>query len=288
MNIIVIFVILILLGIIIGSNLLPTMTVVILNQPTVALPIGVWLAIAIGAGLLSSSLIQLAIFVDRRLLDRQLRQQQSRIRQPDPDIFTYTSASPETDDSSPDKSATPPTKTSRFKSYRSPLTDRSNHPPSAQPTSVDDSDDWDAEPAANRQLDWEDSPLPFRPQQWSSPPHRSTIVNDLPPERQSQRIYPDRDTASIDSEPQPPSREVYDADFRLIQPPYKQPLANEFDDNRESFRPEDTDTNQAEDDARSTTDVQPTSPYRPTPSNNLDDEDWGFDFENRDLPVRTK
>ena len=278
MNILIIFVILILLGIIVGSNLFSTMTVVILNQPTVALPIGVWLTIAIGAGLLSSMLIQLAIVVDRRLLQRQLRQLQSRTRQPDEDVFTYTSA-PAADNSAPDKSATPPTKNSRFKSYRA-NTDRFANQPSTQSPPVDDSDDWDAAPAANRQLDWEDPPLPSRQQE------RSTIDRDLPHSR-SQDIYSEPDTTKINSG-SPTSREVYDADFRLIQPPYKQPLATEFDDERESFGLEDTATNQAEDDARSTAYAKPTSPPRPTPSNNLDDEDWGFDFENDDAPVSRK
>jgi hypothetical protein len=286
MNIIIIFAILILLGIIVGSNLFLTMTVVIFSQPTVALPIGVWLTIAIGAGLLSSSLIQLTIFIDRRILQRQLRQLQSRTQQPDEDIFTYTSSPPEADNSTPDKSTTPP-KTSRFKSYRSKLTDRFTNEPSNQSTPVDDRDDWGAEPAANRQLDWEDAPLPSRQQDRSSATDRSTIGNDFPPQRHNQYIYPDPPAAKIDSA-SPTSREVYDADFRLIQPPYKQPPATEFDDNDESFGREDTDTNQAEDDARSTAYVKPISPPRPTPSNNLDDEDWGFDFDSQDAPVRRK
>lgn len=286
MNIIIIFAILILLGIIVGSNLFPTMTVVILSQPTVALPIGVWLTIAIGAGLLSSLLIQLIIFIDRRSLQRQLRQLQSRTQQPDEDIFTYTSSPSEADNSAPDRSTTP-TKTSRFKSYRSKLTDRFTNEPSTPSTPVDRDDDWGAEPAINRQLDWEDSPPPSRQQDRSSDAARSTIENDFPSQTRSQNIYPDPYTAKNDSAP-PTSRAVYDADFRLIQPPYKQPLATEFDDNHESFGLEDTDTNQAEDDARSRASVKPTSPPRYTPSNNLDDEDWGFDFDSQDAPVRKK
>ena len=180
----------------------------------------------------------------------------------------------------------PPPKTSRFKSYRSNLTDRLINEPSTQSTPVDLSDDWDAAPARNQQLDWEDSPLPSRQQDRSSAADRSTIGNDFTSQRYSQYSDPDPHTDKINSAP-PTSREVYDADFRLIQPPYKQPLATEFDDNHESFGLEDTDTNQAEADARSTASVKPTSP-RPTPSNNLDDEDWGFDFDSQDAPVRTK
>ncbi len=303
MNIIIIFAVLILVGIIVGSNLFPTMTVVILNQPTVALPIGVWLIIAIGAGFLSSLLIQLSIFIDRRLRQRQIQQAQSRDRQQDEDLFTSVAPAYEADNSSSAKPDTITAKTSRFKSYRSNFTDRFTNPSSSQSTTVDDSDDWDAAPVTNRQLDWEDLSPP-RQQNRQSPPPRSTIGNDFSPERQSQQLDADRDPAPVvgvgdslplgtaslkeNREPQPTSREVYDADFRLIQPPYKQPLASEFDDNSGSFRLEDTDTNEDEDDTRSTASVKPTSPNRPTPSGNLEDEDWGFDFESRDPPVRTK
>lgn len=273
MKIIIILLVPISLGIVVGSNLLPMMTVVILNQPTVVLPIGVWLIIAIGAGLLSSSLIQLLISVDRRLLKRQIQQLQSRSSQQDEDTFTYTSSASESDSSSRDKSDTPSAKTSPFKSYRSNLTDRFNHPPSAQPRVVDD-DDWEAEPAVNRQLDWEDSPPP-RQQNPQSPINSPT---------QTERIYTDRSTEKPFRPAQQTSREVYDADFRLIQPPYKEPLETKFDDDRNSANFEYTQID--EDDRRSTFPVKPTSPNRTTPSTDLDDEDWGFDFDERDPPAR--
>lgn len=273
MKIIIILLVPISLGIVVGSNLLPMMTVVILNQPTVVLPIGVWLIIAIGAGLLSSSLIQLLISVDRRLLKRQIQQLQSRSSQQDEDTFTYTSSATESDSSSRDKSDTPSAKTSPFKSYRSNLTDRFNHPPSAQPRVVDD-DDWEAEPAVNRQLDWEDSPPP-RQQNPQSPINSPT---------QTERIYTDRSTEKPFRPAQQTSREVYDADFRLIQPPYKEPLETKFDDDRNSADFEYTQID--EDDRRSTFPVKPTSPNRTTPSTDLDDEDWGFDFDERDPPAR--
>lgn len=273
MKIIIILLVPISLGIVVGSNLLPMMTVVILNQPTVVLPIGVWLIIAIGAGLLSSSLIQLLISVDRRLLKRQIQQLQSRSSQQDEDTFTYTSSASESDSSSRDKSDTPSAKTSPFKSYRSNLTDRFNHPPSAQPRVVDD-DDWEAEPAVNRQLDWEDSPPP-RQQNPQSPINSPT---------QTERIYTDRSTEKPFRPAQQTSREVYDADFRLIQPPYKEPLETKFDGDRNSADFEYTQID--EDDRRSTFPVKPTSPNRTTPSTDLDDEDWGFDFDERDPPAR--
>jgi hypothetical protein len=285
MKIIIILLVPILLGIVVGSNLSPVMTVVILNQPTVALPIGVWLTIAIGLGLLSSSLIQLAIFVDRRLLKRQISQLRSRLQQSDEDIFTYTSSAPESEKSSTDKPASAnAAKTNRFSSYRFGKADATRTKVATQftttapvkPRSIDD-DDWDAEPAPNRQLEWED-PIPPRQQKIQSPSNRVKIENE--------RIDPNRRTQIVESEPEQ-TRQIYDVDFRLIQPPYKQPIETEFDRDRESEDFEYTEIDEEDEDFDSTSaSVNPTATNRSTSSQNLDDEDWGFDFDNADAPVR--
>ncbi len=276
MKIIVALLIPILLGIVVGSNLLPMMTVVILNQPTVALPIGVWLAIAIGLGLLSSSLIQFLIFLDRRSFTRQIRQLQSRLQQQDQDIFTYTSPVTESDRSVRDKPANSQAKTSRFSSYQSQSANQFTSKSSTTPIIVDDKDDWAVEPESNRQLDWEDS-IPPRQQNFQPPNHSSEIENA--------QIYPDRRTQTIKSELNQTRKEVYDADFRLIQPPYKEPIETEFDDDLESADFEYTEID--EDFDSSSSSVKSPLPNHATPSSNLDDEDWGFDFDNRDTPVRT-
>ncbi len=262
---------------------------------------------AIGLGLLSSVLIQLAIFVDRRLLQRNIRQLQMRLQQSDENIFTYTSSVPESvgeasrneNRSSSQKTATadpddrqkspqqndsnPKPKKSLFNSYRSPLVaedtvssaDRSTNKPAAKPI-VNDSDDWDVEPVSNRQLEWDDSTSPR--QQNSKSSNRSTKIDPGP-------IFADGRNQKIDSQPEQNRREVYDADFRLIQPPYKQPIETEFDDDRELGNFEYTEIDEADDfDARSLRKPPFDSTY--TASKNSDDEDWGFDFEDRDPPVR--
>jgi hypothetical protein len=239
-------------------------------------------------GLLSSIAIRILLTIDRRLKDRQTRQVRSRsVGAADEDIFTYTSSDrssatknvdPVTVDESP-----PPAKTNLFRSYRTQLTDRFTPKPSAQ-TSIDDGDDdWEDRSSENRQLDWEDSPLP-RQQNVRSSNNRSTFETEPPPERQSQRIDPDRYAQTVEDRQFPTSREVYDADFRLIQPPYKQPLETEFDDEPDSADFDDTDLDEADD--NSTASVTPTSSNRSSPPNDLDDEDWGFDFDDRDPPVR--
>ena len=267
----------ILLGIVVGSNLSPVMIVIILNQPTIALPIGVWLMMAIGVGILSSTLIQLAIFVDRRRLNRQIRQLQSRLQQPIEDIFTYTSPAPEPKKSSSEKPDTPNPKPSRFSSYRSKVTDRFKNPPSTKPIIIDERDDWEAEPVTNRQLDWEDR-IPPRQENLQTPNNRSTIDRE--------QIYPNPRTQTVETIPEETRREVYDADFRLIQPPYKEPLETEFDDDRATEDFEYTEIDEDEDFNLSSSSAKPTSPHRATPSSNLDDEDWGFDFDDRDTSVR--
>jgi hypothetical protein len=305
----------ILLGTLVGSNLSPEITTIVLSQPTITLPIGLWLLIAIGLGLCSSILIQLAIFVDRRLLQRKIRQLQTRLQQSDEDIFTYTSSVPESvgeaslrrqtlrerneNRSSPKKtvSADPTSsqnspqqndntskpKKSLFNSYRStsvvedPVSsaDRSPNKPSAKPI-VNDSDDWEVEPASNRQLEWEDS---IPPHQQNKSSNWSTKVENMP-------IYSEQRNQKIDSQPEQNRREVYDADFRLIQPPYKEPVETEFDDDRASGNFEYTEIDEADDVGAASSPKSPVASHS-IASKNSDDEDWGFDFEDRDPPVRT-
>ena len=287
MKIIIAILVPILLGIVVGSNLLPTMAIVIFSQPTIALPIGVWLIIAIGLGLLSSITIQLLLAIDRRMKDRQIRQVRSQSVSSDADIFTYTSsdrssAAKNVDPIANDKIPTP-AKTSPFRSYRTKLTERFTPKPSVQTSSDDRDDDWQDRAVENRQLDWEDSPLP-RQQNVRSSNNRSTFETAAPADRQSQRIDSNRYTQTDEDRQLSTSREVYDADFRLIQPPYKQPLETEFDDEPDSADFDDTDLDEADD--NSTPSVTPTSSNRASAANNLDDEDWGFDFDDRDPPAR--
>ncbi len=300
--------VLILLGTLVGSNLSPEITVIILSQPTITLPIGLWLLIAIGLGLLSSILIQLAIYVDRKSLKRNIRQLQIRLQKSDEDIFTYTSsvpesvgeasrnenrssqkktvpADPEDRQKSPHQNdSTSKPKKSLFNSYRPPSifdntassADRFASKPSAKPI-VNDSDDWEVEPVSNRQLEWED--LSSSSQQNSQSPNRSTKIDPG-------SIYPERRNQKIDSQPEQTRREVYDADFRLIQPPYKQPVETEFDDDRESANFGYTEIDEADDFATGSL-LKPPFDRHSTDSKKSDDEDWGFDFEDRDPPVRT-
>lgn len=265
-KIIITLIVLIALGIIVGSNLIPTMTVTLLSQPTIALPIGVWVAIAIGLGLLSSSIFQFWIFLEQRSLDRKIRQLQSRSRQ-DEDIFTYT-PEPARVDYREDRVAResvepkdpPAKKKSIFSSYRANFTDKFKSTPAPKRTIVDDGDDdWDTQPVSNRQLDW-DEPAPARQKQTSAPSNTYATAE----RRYSEPVRRD---------------EVYDADFRLIQPPYKEPV-----DRADYSEPEDDEEDDELDEPRySNYSSPPAATPRDTASRQSEDaEDWGFDFDEKD------
>ncbi len=286
LKIVITLLILILLGIVVGSNLVPTMTVTIFSQPTIALPIGLWLAISIGLGLISSGFIQLLLLTERRMRDRQIRQLKSRLQQQDDDVFTYNSpAAPQAKSQSNNPPQTPPKppqpKKSIFSSYRANFANNFSQQPSTKPIVTDDRDDWDGETSSNRQPEWDDLPLPARQQQVSSA--------DRNFENQRQQDYPNSRAQTGTRDPDPkPRNDVYDADFRLIQPPYKEPTEVELADREaeeEEFeysiedRPENSDFSPS-----STTETQ-TNRYRS--SNNLaEEEDWGFDFDEEDPPVK--
>jgi hypothetical protein len=304
MKIIIALLVPILIGIVVGSNLSPVMTVVIFNQPTISLPIGLWLSIAVGAGLLSSLLIQAAILIDRRLAQRQIRQLQTRLQQSDQDIFTYTSSESEADrlllkkpargsntttDQQPIQPPvdSPAPKKSLFNSYRSQSVvedvassvNRSTKSPGKSPAkSIDEDDDWEIQPGSNRQLEWGDS-TPSRQQNFQTPNYSSKIEND--------QAEADRPIQKIDNTAKQIRREVYDADFRLIKPPSKDPLETEFDDDRESVDFEYSEIDEDNNFGRSSSEPKPPNTNRSTASKNSDIEDWGFDFEDRDPPVRS-
>ncbi len=256
---------LIILGIVVGSNLSELMAIVILSQPTVALPIGVWLMIAIGLGLLSSSSIQLLLFLQRRSLNTKVRKLQQRLQTQDEDIFTYRSAAPE--DLIETETPNPELKRDRFSFWRQPAPVPSEpiftSPRSTSPIENDDND-WEDEPRSSRQLDWDDAPPRAQPKADAKP----TPVEP-------------RFTPSSNREPElVRTDQVYDADFRLIQPPYKQV---------------ETEAEYAEDQDELEYDEQEFEPPATVKepkftdrsnrhSDRLDDEDWGFDFDEEESP----
>ncbi len=254
LKIVITLVSLIVLAIAIGSNLSPIVTVVVLNQPTVMLPVGVWFAIAIGLGLLSSSAIQLLVWLQNRSLTKKIRQLQSRLQDVGEDVFSYT----------PPASAVNNDRDFQSRNSSSNFTT----PPPVNPQPIlqrrgfanDDSNDWEYEPIVNSQPEWEDA----------SPPPRQQSVKS--PERSS---YQPRQTFVEDDKID--RREgVYDADFRLIQPPYKAPP--EVEEEEYEYEEED----EYDDDDIDNEDISsPPQSSKSTPPDDGEAEDWGFDFDEK-------
>jgi hypothetical protein len=286
LKIIITLLVLVLGGIVVGSNLSVLMAVVVLNQPTGALPIGIWLIIAVGLGILSSTSIQLLIFLQQRSLTKKIRQLQTRLQQQDEDIFTYTSSAP---DSTPEAKTDSPPPRSRFsfgrnrqKSTPSQSSSNFNSPSPAKPIGVND-DDWEEEPIFNSQLDWDEVP----------PPRQQTSRTTTETPLYSSPNSPNRDRVEFRSASNPDPEltrtdGIYDADFRLIQPPYKQPLEEEDleyleeDDDREEYDAEDGE--EYDDPIDDIGQIFSKQSNRPS---DLAEEDWGFNFDDRDAEVKT-
>ena len=248
-------------GIVVGSNLSVMMPVVVLNQGTKALPIGVWLIMAIASGILSSSVIQLLLFLQQNSATKKIRQLQTRLQQQDEDIFTYTST-PE-----PEPEVQPQESRSPFKqAWRNSTATQSDSQPESQPEpeqiETDNRDDWDEQPSRSK-LDWDDI-TPSRSNQESVSSNSSSSQD----KRDGSNTKPSRKQQSE------PVRidEVYDADFRLIQPPYKQPPAK--------FK-----YIEEEDDEDDDEELQDQRPIR---QDGVDNEDWGFDFDDEVAEIESK
>jgi uncharacterized membrane protein YciS (DUF1049 family) len=243
LKIVITLVTLIVLAIAIGSNLSPIVTVGVLSQPTVMFPVGVWFAIAIGLGLLSSITIQLLIWLQNRALTKRVRQLQTRLQDVGEDVFSYT----------------PPVNDRDFQS-RTPSPNFTTPPVNPQPIlqrrgfANDNNDDWEYAPVAT-QPEWEDVSPPPRQQtpkseQRSTYTPRQTIVEDDLDEREG----------------------VYDADFRLIQPPYKAPIEVEEDEDEYEYDDEEIDDEDL---------PPPPQSRKPTRMDDAESEDWGFDFDDK-------
>jgi hypothetical protein len=271
LKIIITLLVLIVLGILVGSNLVPMMSVMILNQPTLALPIGVWLAISIGLGLFSSSLIQILLLLERRRSHRKIRQLQQRLQQQDEDIF-YTASTSESPKEPQDISDPPFKKKRLFNSYRFPFKKSAPSTSANNPARVED-DDWDAQPVVRNQREWEDEAI--------TSPQQVIIPDD--------RIDRDFKSKTVDRFPESIRRsEVYDAEFRLIQPPYIEADLDELDDEEiEDYESDRRNFDRNVDEPISNNYYSRSSLNdTPSSSNVEEDEDWGFDFEDKDPPLK--
>jgi uncharacterized membrane protein YciS (DUF1049 family) len=269
LKIVIALVTLIVLAIAIGSNLSPIVTVVVLSQPTIMLPVGVWFIMAIGLGLLSSITIQLLVWLQSRTLVKKIRQLQSRLQDVGEDVFTYAPPPP------PPESSTSNTRFSARDNFESSSSQPNfTTPPPVKPPAIDDNDDWEYAPVSKPQPEWEDLSPP------APPPRQQTAKSE------QRRTY----TPPILDDDLDRREGVYDADFRLIQPPYKATSRidddddeYEYDDDDEyKYDDDDDEINDDDDDDDDDEDLTP-PPQSPqaTPKNDSESEDWGFDFDEK-------
>lgn len=188
------------------SNLSPVLPLVFLGMQTVALPIAAWVGIAIAAGALTSFFLQFLGYLQggsssRRLQEPDEVRSQSR---------SFRRETPENPEPEPQTYYTPP-------------------PPSSDPPSSSTRSDW--EESGNQDWDFEDEPA-------AQPSTRQDFGREFseptPPQERTSYEVPQEpktrsQTGSVYSysyrEPKDPgvgkTDEVYDANYRIITPPYQ-------------------------------------------------------------------
>ncbi|MEW5857901.1 MAG: LapA family protein [Cyanobacteriota bacterium] len=208
------------------QNLSPVLALVFLGAKTQALPVGVWILAAIATGALTGSFLQLLSYLQRRPL-------QARIRK-------LEAAEPPPRSSQPRRETAQSTSSTQQTSYTPPPPPQASNPDT-------DGDDWEEEVADDD--DWEEEEPRDRPP--SPQPSAKEFVEERERttyERQQEPKSASRSGSVYSYSYREPrnsgvgkTEAVYDANYRVITPPYQAP-----------------------------------EPVRKT---NQDEEDWGFEDE---------
>jgi len=188
------------LGLLVAQNLSPILPIVFLGMKTQALPVAMWIMLAIALGFFTSAFLQLLNYLQRRPLLARIRQLEAQQR-------TSTSARSESSQT-----------TSRQTSYTPP-------PQQSTPTN-DDASDWDAEESEEDE-DWD---IDEEPETTSRKDPRDARNYEVKQEPKTSTV-----TGSVYSygyrEPQDSgvgrTEAVYDANYRVITPPYHEPSKNQ-------------------------------------------------------------
>ena len=189
------------LSLLVLQNLSPVLPIVFLGMKTQALPVAAWILGAIAAGFLTSWCLQFFSYLQRRSL-------LVRIRQLEASPSPAAGKRRETDQTASRQSYTPP-------------------PPEPEtPTSDDTSEEWDSDwevEEAPEDDDWEFEEEPKRPSR------QETVIQDSREYEVKQEPKSRTVTGSVYSysyrEPSSSgagrSEAVYDANYRVITPPYR-------------------------------------------------------------------
>ncbi len=177
----------------VAQNLTLSMSVVFLGGKLPSLPLGIWLFIAFTLGLISSRLITIILQSSDGVIEYTSEQEISSTRK------TNVASNPVTDSSRSERSRSDRSGSSPKESNRSP----GKNFFSKSKRSVDSEDDWEQTPKPHKEWE-EERPNPVtwgNGEQESQNTYRSV---SKPPERPTEK----------------PKDTVYDADYRVIIPPY--------------------------------------------------------------------
>lgn len=247
-----IFLLLVVLGgltILLGQNWSPVLPLVFLGVQTQALPLAVWILLSIAAGALTSLFIAGLFKLANYLAPPSKR-----------------------------RKVQPPPRSSDQRSERYTAASRPSSPPDPDSTPRNAADDWGSDPTTNDD-DWDfeegTNKTPSHPP--DEPRSKTYEVSSKPKSGYQTESYSYYQEPSNSSVGKPES--VYDADYRVIAPPYRQPdiaEAQEF---------------HAAPNAVPNTATSPSQPPDSTPSNASDDwnsdssdDDWDFDEDTEETP----
>ena len=226
------------------SNLSPVLPLVFLGSTTVALPLATWIGIAIAAGAGTSFFLQLLSYLSRGYSPRTIAEvEESDDNEVPPRTRTFEREPEETPEPEPETRYTPPP----------PPPPETPRPPRRDSETLDweerVSKDWDFEeeptaPRANRSdFDFDDSSNPqaagtnYEVKQEPKTSSQSGSVYSY-----TYREHGESGVGKADA--------VYDANYRLITPPYQQPVESEDDDEDWGFEDDDDFDFDDEDDKR--------------------------------------
>ena len=251
------------------QNLSPSLSLVFLGTRSRPLPLSLWIFLSFLLGIITAFLIARLFHLSNYLTEQETedqpeahkigqerKSQSTRIQTPRETVYQSSFTNPE--ESSPKTVITPPSSVEKDTSKNASTTKDSPVSPSNQ-----EEDDWSENESSTQSSaiddNWEtEEPLtPSTPKTNLNQPRKDYEVKQEPKTKSWSGSsysfgYRDGENSGVGK-----SESVYDADYRVIIPPFRQPPLRENDETSDSLK-----------------------------GNN--DEDWGLDFDDEDKPPHQK
>jgi hypothetical protein len=178
------------------QNMSPVLSIVFLGMKTQALPVAVWVLMALAAGFFTSTLLGLLSYLQSRPLQARIRQLEAE----PPRASAKASESSKT--------------TSQQTSYA---------PPQQQTTTTDDASDWDVEDSSGEEEEWDFDEKPATTSSNQTVDRNPTDYEVKQEPKSSTRTgtvysygYREPKNSGVGR-----TEAVYDANYRVITPPYR-------------------------------------------------------------------